>query len=151
MKIKIPTPLPMWVYKFNKWYKVPAESLGVDSSDVNRTPHELGEPVNPLEANLISSKVNSPFNNHKPLLDIDFAVVNIPSSTPGHSHLYFDILLDEDDMEKLVNVLVEVGILNKGIKTAQWDVHKELTVRPPWVKKGEEKSLVEQQVVETDS
>lgn len=148
-RVKVPNFLPhKWIFG-QKWYKVPAEQLKVYGGvkDLKKS--------NILEGNLISSAVDGNWHGysplHYPILDLDIPSYYFPSSTNGHAHLYLDIALSEEKMTKLVDVLVECGILNQGIKTMQWERNKELTLRPPWVRKGEEKSLVEQQYPEVDS
>jgi len=91
------------------------------------------EDVEIEDALLISSK--SEGGNYV-LLDIDFPVQVIPSSSPGKNHLYIDKVLSDEDMDKLLKVLVEVGLVNEGIYDLQWRPSNELTLRLPWVRKG---------------
>lgn len=102
---------------------------------------ELKE-TNIFDANLVSSKTTN--GDHFVMLDLDFDCALVPSSNEEHWHLYMDKRLNEDDMDKLVNTLTEVGILNKGVKACQWDVDKQLTLRLPWVRKGNEQPMSEQ-------
>ena len=77
---------------------------------------------------------------HRPILDIDFPVAVIPSTTPGHNHLYIDKRLSWSDYKKLLTVLAEVGIIEWGYADAS--IEREHTaVRLPWVKKGEAREL----------
>jgi hypothetical protein len=92
----------------------------------------------------VTVKRETPRHYHWVMLDLDMDAMLIPSSKSGHHHLYLEHVLDEEQMEKLLTVLVEVGIVNKGVKALQWDVDKELTLRLPWVRKGEDKTLREQ-------
>lgn len=54
-----------------------------------------------------------------------------------------DIILTESQMDQLVNCLTDVGIMQSGVRQA-WGKDKFLTVRLPWVKKGEDKSYAQQ-------
>lgn len=73
---------------------------------------------------------------HKPVLDIDMPVKAIPSSTPGHFHLYIDKEMSWDDYVKLMKVMAEVGILEEGYVNAS--ISREYSAcRLPWVKKGD--------------
>lgn len=73
---------------------------------------------------------------HRPVLDIDFPATVIPSTTPGHGHLYIDKLLTWDQYEKLLNVLAEVGIIEQGYAGASI-ARQHTAVRLPWVRKKE--------------
>lgn len=71
---------------------------------------------------------------HRPVLDLDFPARLVPSTTPGHFHLYLDIDLGWDDYQWLLSVMAEVGILEKGYVGAA--IERGAThVRLPWVKK----------------
>lgn len=85
------------------------------------------------EANLISSQIGTS-SKHRVILDLDFPAALVPSSTPGHSHLYLDKQLTEGEMEKLIHVLHEVGIIAQG-NLNQWSRFKALFLRLPWIKK----------------
>lgn len=73
---------------------------------------------------------------HRPVLDIDIPATIIPSSTPGHGHLYINRTLTWGQYEKLLTVLAEVGIIEQGYADASID-RKHTAVRLPWVKKKE--------------
>lgn len=51
---------------------------------------------------------------HRPALDIDIPFEVIPSSTPGHGHLFFDAPMIWEHYEQLLDVLAVVGILEPG-------------------------------------
>jgi hypothetical protein len=64
------------------------------------------------EADLVASKTLG--GKHAPTLDIDMPCRLVPSSTPGHFHLYIDMEMSEKHYKKLLAVLVEVGIVEEG-------------------------------------
>lgn len=68
------------------------------------------------EANLVSSRVDieGVENIHAPVLDIDLAAELVPSSTPGHFHLYIDKLMTWEKYEKLLYALRDCGVISKG-------------------------------------
>lgn len=76
-------------------------------------------------------------NMHRPVLDIDFPAAVIPSTTPGHGHLYIDKPMTWDQYERLLNVLAEVGIIEQGYANASIE-RQHTAVRLPWVKKKQE-------------
>ncbi len=52
---------------------------------------------------------------HRPVLDIDFEARLIPSSTPGHYHLYLDgALVEHSKYQYLLTVLASAGIISDG-------------------------------------
>lgn len=81
-----------------------------------------------------SALATVPESFHRPVLDLDFPAHVVPSSTPGHGHLYLDKVLTWSQYVKLLEVLAEVGILEPGY--VQASIAREFTsVRLPWVKK----------------
>lgn len=72
---------------------------------------------------------------HRPVLDIDFPVKVIPSSTEGHFHLYMDIEMPWPKYKKLLEALSEAGIIEPGY--AEASINRMAThVRLPWIKKS---------------
>lgn len=51
---------------------------------------------------------------HRPVLDIDIPIKVVPSSTPGHSHLFIDVAMTWEDYEKLLWALAAAGIVEEG-------------------------------------
>jgi hypothetical protein len=104
-------------------------------------------PADRLEdAEVVTSKATVQFpygatlTRHRPILDIDMPVTVIPSSTPGHGHLYIDKLLTWGQYKRLLDVLAEVGIIEHGYLNAS--IERGFTaVRLPWIKKKEIEEL----------
>lgn len=71
---------------------------------------------------------------HYPVLDIDFFVHAFPSSTNGHSHLVIQKPLTATEYQKLLDTLVEVGIVQKGYAD-QLKKFGYTCVRLPWIAK----------------
>lgn len=92
------------------------------------------------EANVVSSlapdfpTVVSPW--HRPVLDLDIPAFLVPSSTPGHSHLYIDHEVPDDVFWRLCDALAEAGILQEGYVSASKS-RGYTSVRLPWIKKAE--------------
>lgn len=71
---------------------------------------------------------------HRPILDIDFPAALIPSTTPGHFHLYLDKPMGWSKYSALLGALATAGIVEQGYAGAS--LEREYTsVRLPWVKK----------------
>jgi hypothetical protein len=102
--------------------------------DINRVEVEDGQ-----EANLVSSNVkdnDDPFGNdwHLPCLDIDFPVHVVPSTTPGHFHLYLNRHVTWDQYQELLDALYNAELIEFGF----WHLSKErggTFVRMPGTKK----------------
>ena len=73
---------------------------------------------------------------HLPVIDIDTGEVRlVPSSTPGHYHLYIDVPFQWEQYLALLDILVDVGLVQPGyVAAAKRRGHTD--VRLPWVKKG---------------
>lgn len=72
---------------------------------------------------------------HAPVLDIDMPAYLIPSSTPGHSHLYIDHPMSWRAYKQLLKALAKAGILEKGYVKASIR-RKHTAVRVPWRQKN---------------
>jgi hypothetical protein len=71
---------------------------------------------------------------HAPVLDLDVPVTLVPSSTPGHSHLYIDVPMSRKDMERILRALAKAGV----VEPAYYEMSKRrgyTCVRLPWIKK----------------
>lgn len=104
--------------------------------------------VEPAEANLVSSALVTPTRlldigyapthydaRHAVALDLDVPARLVPSSTPGHSHLYIDVPMDWADYVTLLRLLAKVGIIEQ--KYAEASIRQGATyLRPEGVEKG---------------
>lgn len=94
------------------------------------------------EANVITSVWNAsttrtPWGSdlHRPVLDIDHAVIVHPSSNPAHSHLYLDTPMLWPELVSLMEVMADVGILEPGYVSAS-KARGYTAVRLPWITKA---------------
>jgi hypothetical protein len=94
----------------------------------------IDEPYSALEkANILSSEMEtSP--NHRPVLDIDMPITVLESSTPGHHHLLIDRPMHWSNLVKLLDVMGEIGILERGYVDA-CKARGYTAVRLPWIRK----------------
>lgn len=94
-----------------------------------------GDPERPTSiASLRKSIAQKPSAKHKILLDVDMPVVVIPSSTPGHHHLYIDKELSWPQYRVLLEALGKAGVVEEGYLRAA--IHQKFTtLRTPWTKK----------------
>lgn len=84
-------------------------------------------------ANVVTSLDASGYG-HYPVLDLDLPARLLPSSTPGHGHLYIDRLLRWEQYAVLLDALGEAGILQPGYVSAS-KKRGHTAVRLPWVSK----------------
>lgn len=89
------------------------------------------------DANISTSlreDTSGPVQKHALLIDLDVPAYLVPSSTPGHSHLYVDVCIPEPTYFRLLDVLAEAGVIQHGY--ANSSKHRGGTaLRLPWVKK----------------
>ena len=64
------------------------------------------------KANLIGSKLDD--GTHMPILDLDFDHKYVPSSTPGHGHLYLNVPVSKARWIALMIGLYAGGVIQKG-------------------------------------
>lgn len=95
----------------------------------------LAEPPAGEQPNLVSSLLEN--GMHAPVIDIDHVVYVIPSSTPGHFHLYIDVEMDFERYDKLLRAMVEAGIVGSGYYEHSMTNRGFTTARLPWVRKGD--------------
>lgn len=51
---------------------------------------------------------------HRPVIDFDFPCELIPSSTPGHFHLYIGRSLSWENYVELLNVMLKCSLIQRG-------------------------------------
>lgn len=73
---------------------------------------------------------------HRPVIDIDLPVKVVPSSTPGHHHLFIDAPMEWATYLNLLDAMAAAGIVEPGYVTATRE-RGYSTVRLPWVRKGD--------------
>lgn len=119
----VPGILPRVTYKIGKdeagvETRTPTEAADSDivSSEIVRSGEIMGDPV------------------HAPCIDIDVPMTFVPSSTPGHGHLYIDVPMTWENYERLLTVMAEVGIVEEGYLRAS-KTRKATHLRLPWVRK----------------
>ena len=84
--------------------------------------------------NLVTSATAEDVLVHKVILDIDFPATLIPSSTPGHFHLYIDCPIPKDKYIAMVKAMAAAGVVQEGYAGAA-ERRGYTGVRLPWVKK----------------
>lgn len=101
----------------------------------------IADDVDLKDANLVTSRIEGT-NLHRVVLDIDMDAALVPSSTPGHHHLYINKSLDWTAYTKLLRALVDAGIVQRGYAEASIS-RGYSAVRPPWVHKPPPPSPIE--------
>jgi hypothetical protein len=85
------------------------------------------------EGNVITSLVAGT-NRHKPVLDLDLPAKLLPSSTPGHFHLFIDKEMSWETYEQLLRALADAGLIEPGYVSASQS-RGYTAVRLPWIRK----------------
>jgi hypothetical protein len=86
-------------------------------------------------ADIITSALSSDPSYHTVMLDIDIPAKLVPSTTPGHSHLYIDTRLKWGQYEKLLIALADAKIIEQGYLGVSRK-NMMTSLRLPWVRKG---------------
>lgn len=108
-----------------------AENLEDEYADVVSA--RLVDRDNP-DANVVTSKIDNESLTHLPVFDIDYPAYILGSSTEGHYHLYLNKPLSWRQYARLLKVMGEVGLIEKGF--ADLSIERgHGTLRLPWVKK----------------
>lgn len=95
-----------------------------------------GEPVSDLAAaNVFTSEMTDGSGMHKLVLDIDFPVKVIPSSTEGHFHLVIDKPVTKEGLFRILWALADEGIVEEGYASSS-EARGYTALRVPWVRKG---------------
>lgn len=84
---------------------------------------------------IITSRRVDRDDTHRVVLDIDFPAILLPSTTPGHHHLYIDFDMPWANYLKMLKVMAEVGLLEHGY-VAACEERGFSAVRLPWVEKS---------------
>lgn len=71
-------------------------------------------------ANLVSSRTTA--GRHMPIIDLDFDFHIVPSSTPGHMHLFFDKPISKNKFRVLMLALWYSGVVEMGY--AVWSLRR---------------------------
>lgn len=80
---------------------------------------------------------NEPFDwssPHYPVIDLDFDCELVPSSTPGHYHLYLNTPVAEQKYFAMLKAMVDAGVVEEGFYSASVE-RGYTTCRLPGVKK----------------
>jgi hypothetical protein len=85
------------------------------------------------DANIVTSEVVNT-SLHAPVLDIDMPCALVPSSTPGHFHLFIERGMTWRRYRRLLRALGRAGILERGFVHAAL-ARRYTAVRVPWEKK----------------
>lgn len=103
-------------------------------NDLSQTTEHLVaiSPEAAATANLVSSRCRS--GAHAPAIDVDFPAHLVPSSTPGHAHLYIDKHLTWRQYRALLWGLYRSGLIDQSVLWRSVD-RQATYLRPPGVVK----------------
>jgi hypothetical protein len=98
---------------------------------------EVLRPARPQNAKIVSSQVimdGRVTGYHTLMLDLDFPVTLMESSTAGHHHLYADHLMTWKQYKRVLDAMAKAGLIEEGYYRAALRQNATF-LRPPWVKK----------------
>lgn len=98
---------------------------------------ELDHGCNPVicdagNANLLGSMRDD--GMHCPVIDIDIPCRYVPSTTPGHGHLYIDHPMTWKSFKAIMRAMENAGVVQSGYRKYS-EQRGQAFVRPQWVKK----------------
>lgn len=127
--------------KDNSWLIEYGDSFASSTLDVS--PEDGDYNYESFPETIITKLKNGPlasseagFGQHRLLLDVDCNHMYVPSSTPGHGHLYFDNLSTWEDTLAALKALATIGIVSQGWVAFAEKNHR-ILLRKPSVKKGD--------------
>lgn len=77
--------------------------------------------------------------DHMILVDLDVEAALVPSSTPGHHHLYIDAEVRWEDYLAMLRAMQKCGVVEKGYVDAT-EARGEAYLRLPWIRKYSEET-----------
>lgn len=86
-------------------------------------------------ADLVISKAVGEW--HYPVLDIDYPAALVPSSTPGHFHLYLNRAVPWEKYQAVLDALADACLIESGYRNASKE-RGYTSVRLPWRPKKQE-------------
>ena len=125
--------------KFARANKLKKANLKYTSGEEVIDEDQKYEDAGLYDANLVTSEVMD--GVHIPLIDLDMECALIESSTHGHNHLYINKSMPFEDLIKLLEVMVEVGLVQKGFLEGSRQ-RGAASLRLPHVKKENEQMLI---------
>lgn len=125
------------LFKVNRW--VPdGESKNLSELDSG----VLEETSSLDEAHIVSSQFRENAKSHMIVVDIDVPAALVPSTTPGHSHLFIEAQMSWDTYERLLDALNMAGVVEPGYVAAA-KTRGFTAVRLPWVRKPASRCRIE--------
>lgn len=113
------------------------EPLQRDSAAPDWTPAKPYRVETVEEATLVGSLADGygVSDLHMPVIDIDLPCELVPSSTPGHFHLYINKAISWDRYRMILLALADAGIVERGYYEASVS-HGQTFVRKPGLTKA---------------
>lgn len=113
------------------------QEYAVDLTEGHSAIDDKRQQVEEGEGNLFSSELVGQAGYHVPTLDLDLECELIESTTPGHFHLYIDKPMKWEEYYILLQVLYDVGLIQKGFLDLSV-ARKATFLRKPGVKKTDQ-------------
>lgn len=88
------------------------------------------------KANAVSSLRTDGYygETHAIILDLDVPAYLVPSSKPGHSHLYIDVKITKHQLKNLLHTLTNCGVIEEGFRNVSL-ARGHTSLRLPWINK----------------
>lgn len=110
-------------YRITTWYRAPW-----------RQAFRRGRTITILDDADVLSSYDPTTWRHRVMLDIDVESWRIPSTTPGHAHLYFGPTVTWRQYKRVIRAMCLAGLVEEKFYRAACGAHMGM-LRLPWVKK----------------
>lgn len=89
------------------------------------------------DADIVASETRSlgrRKGKHLVMFDVDIPMSVVPSTTPGHNHVFFDTYVTRGQLFHLLDVMADCGIVEQGYVSAS-KARGFTALRLPWIRK----------------
>lgn len=100
------------------YYVAGVDPTNDQGADYDNPANELAEPHPLLGGPNVVGSLSKDGTHHLPCIDVDVPAKLVPSSTPGHHHLYIDVPMSWHDYCDLLDVMARCGIVEEGYVAA---------------------------------
>lgn len=107
-----------------------------DLEEANILTSEMVDTVEPKAESIALPWLETmPAGRHRLVIDIDHPVKVVPSSTPGHNHLYIDVPMSWGQAVGILEAMANAGVVEPGYVAAS-EARGYTSVRLPWIRKA---------------
>lgn len=96
-------------------------------------------------ATLVGSKL--PNGNHMPVIDLDLPCTLVPSSTPGHFHLYINKEMSFGEFLSMLQAMTDTGVVQPGFNRFTRERGQAFVRYPGYTKEDELREMEKSELI----